>query len=775
MAPSVSAHQLAQLPLPRTRLIGREIERAAARTYLLEDAVPLLTLTGPGGVGKTRLALQITADVQEDDTFLGGICFVPLGSIRDPALVMPTIAQALGFQDMSNQPVLGQLIDFLGERQILLVLDNFEQVLDAAPTLSTLLLACPKQKILATSRSVLHLSGEHHLPVPPLRLPASDDSSLDAVASCDAVRLFVERAQAARPDFVLTEANAAGVAAICRRVDGLPLAIELTAIRITHLPPAALLARLDPRLPLLTGGPQDQPDRLRTMRDAIAWSYDLLQPRDQALFRHLALFAGGFTLDAAEALGHNRRQSPTSVLDGVASLVGHSLLLSVEELAEEPRFAMLETIREFGLEQLAAHHEVAEAQHRHAAYFLEFATAMAARLHGTEMAKSLTRLSAELPNLRAAFAWALEPGHDPAASLRVIAAITPFWRFRGHLSEGRGWLESAMAAGPNDMTTRIDGLVAAAELAVFQGDHAAARALGEEGLELATRDGYRRGEARALFLLAVAAEWSGDLEGAIASYRQALEQRDSLGAPEWVGRLLASLADALHLHGDLDEAEVLATEALTLAREIDHAWVEALALGVLAHIAIDRGTYADARRLALDYLCVTQELSEKRGIAGALATLAGLWVALDQLEQATRLLAAARDLVDSIGVIPMAHSLYYQRTLAAARDRLPEQRFAVAWAEGRARSPADLLVDVLAEEFRLPMPARRVTDTTAGMTRREREVLQLLAEGLSDRQIADALSISPHTAGHHVSSILAKLGVPTRAAAASHAVRLGLV
>jgi len=578
------------LPAQLTSLIGREQEIRAVCSLLRQPEVRLVTLTGPGGVGKTRLALQVAADLL--DEFADGICFVPLAPISDPDLVPPTVAQMFGLKEPGDQPLLDLLKTSLQDKCLLLLLDNFEQVLGAVPWLADLLAACPSLKVMVTSRAVLHIRGEHEFPVPSLALP--DFTHLpesQALSHYAAVALFLERARTVKLDFQLTPANTRTIAEICIRLDGLPLALELAAARSKLLPPQALLTRLRHRLHVLTSAAQDAPVRQQTLRNTLAWSYDLMDTKEQQLFRRLSVFVGGCTLEAVEGLYTALGELPADVLDGVASLIDKSLLQRTEQDDEEPHLVMLETIREYGLEALAASGEMERTRQAHATYCLALAEQAELELGGPQQATWLEQLEREHDNLRAALSWTVERGETQRSmemALRLGGALRPFWWGRGHWSEGRAFLERALAAarslpGPRiDPSVRAKALMAAANLAFVQSDYAQTEVLCEESLAL-----YRE---------------LGDHYGiAFSLYR--------LGNVAWV-------------RGNIAEARSLTEAALALFREVDHREYVAYSLFSLALVASSQGKYARACALYEESVAIHRELGNKRGIAHSLSQLA---------------------------------------------------------------------------------------------------------------------------------------------------------
>jgi len=614
------------LPVQPTPFIGREQEMEACEQLLRREEVRLLTLTGPGGIGKTRLALQVAADLSE--VFPDGVYFVYLAPIRDPGFVVPTIAQALDVKELAGQSLLDLLKAFLREKRLLLLLDNFEQVVSAAIQVAELLAACPPLKVLVTSRMVLHVQAEQEFAVPALSVPDLRHlPEMVELAQYEALALFIQRAQAARPEFQLSNANARAVAEICRHLDGLPLAIELAAARIKLLPPQALLTRLTPRLTVLTGGARDVPERQQTLRNTIIWSYQLLDAEAQRLFRRLSVFIDGCTLQATEAIGAALDGEAGRVLEGVASLLDQSLLQQTEQEGEEPRLLMLETIREFGLEVLEASGEMETTQHAHAAYYLALAEEAEPELAGPRQAMWLERLEREHDNLRAAMQWLLEQeGTEQRRemALQLGGALLRFWEVRGHWSEGWNFLEWARAESKGvAVPAQVKVLMAAAYLLDhLENDTDRAEALYEESLVLYRALGDTAGIALSLSQLGEMAGRRGNFAVAYTRTEEALalfrEVRDKQG----IAWSLTNLADIVRQQGNYARAISLNKESLTLFKEVGDKQGIAWSLINLAGIVSQRGDYARAISLNAESLALCRAVGDVEGIAWSLFGLA---------------------------------------------------------------------------------------------------------------------------------------------------------
>ncbi len=697
--PSLERHET-NLPILLTPLIGRAEDVSHVVALLEQEDRRLVTLVGPGGTGKTRLALAAGAELL--DTFPDGVWFVDLAPLVDPGLVLPAIAATLGVRETNVSQIEHALITFLRPKRLLLVLDNFEQVVAAAPHVSDLLTECPRLAILVTSREPLQLRAEHLAPVPPLLLPEPDTlPPLGELARVPAVDLFVQRAQAIVPNFALTADNAAAVAEICQRLDGLPLAIELAAARIRLLPPSALLARLEQRLPLLTTGARDAPERQRTLRDTIAWSHELLTPEEQTLFRRLGVFAGGWTMEAAETIAGT--DSGLDIFSGLEALIDKSLVRQSGDATGDPRFGLLETIREFALEQLVAAGEADEVRTLHATFFLALTEGLANGLWQSTEPRLLDQLAVEQDNTRSALDWLNRRG-ELEMCLRLAVGLGWFWLIRGLGSEGRSWLERAVAptvdvAAP----VRAWALMWAGALALMQGESDAAVKFEETSIALWRECGEASvGLVSALVTQARAVGELGDPARAVALLKEGLDIARAMNHAFLIVLALENLAGMALIRGDTKTAKALLEEATPLRRTTGDTWGAPYSFAMQGEIARKEGNMAEAIEHYQKAITLSHGRGDKRFMVGGLIRLGIIAAELGKPESAARLRGAAEKLHETVGSwIHLSGLDGDQRAIEMMRAALGEQSFAAAWSAGRALSLHQVVTEavVLAQEL----------------------------------------------------------------------------
>lgn len=747
------------LPITGSAFVGRNKELAAARALLLGGDVRLLTITGPGGIGKSRLALEVARGLVDD--FLSGVYFVPLAGVSDPSSIAIAISQILGVREKGGQAQLDTLKEYLQNSLVaplLILIDNFEHVLTAAPMLAELLAVTTNLKFLVTSRAALHVYDEREFPVPPLELP--DVKSLPPIETLQqysAISLFIQRAMAVKPDFTLNEGNAAAVAEICSRLDGLPLAIELAAARAKLLSPSAIRTRLASRLQLLTGGARDLPARQRTIRQAIDWSYDLLSAPEQKLFRRLSVFVGGCTLEAVESVCDTRQDLELDVLDGMASMVDKSLLRQIEQADGEPRFSMLETIREYGLEKMVDSREDIPTRQAHAAYCLVLAEEGAAENAAPNQSPWLERFDLEHDNFRTALEWLIETGRTDWG-LRLGAALFRFWEMREYLTEGRSQLGRLLKLpAPTTATNaRLRALFAAGVLAGEQGDYALAGVLLKESLAIGRLLEDKRSVAVSLNALAVTARDRGDLPASRALFGESLTLWRELHDALAVARALSNLANILKLEedyrharslyeeclsifrdlgdrtgvawvlnhqgdvardqGDSEAARSLYEQSLAAFRELDDRWGIAGSLGDLGNLAREQGDYRTADSLYRESLEIFRSLEHKRGIARLLEAFACSAALQAEPDRSLRLAGASAALRQSIGApLTPAEQDKLETGLEPARRALPTATCRTAWLQGWV-TPIEKAVE---EVLRMPLPMAPVASASRPTGNRE--------------------------------------------------------
>ncbi len=773
-----------RIPTPRTSFVGREEALFAIRSLILDEEIRLVTLVGTGGSGKTRIAIEV-AKSASDSFDLGGR-FIPLAARRQPQLVVDAIAIGMSVARAEGADPFAAIVDSLGSQTILLILDNMEHLLEATIDVGRLLDTCPGLTVLATSRKPLNMSGERLYRVGPLSLPASDSPmDLAEVFASEAGKLFIERARLVNDDHAFSDTDAPTIAGICTKLDGLPLAIELATPRMRILTLTSLLAQLDARLPLLNQGPIDAPVRHQTLREAIAWSYDLLNNHQQRCFRRMSICVGGFTLEAAEAIGnsdpHDSCLESGETLDHVSILLDSSLIDRSAENQDEPRFTFLETIREFGLEQLRLNGELEEVSRLHSVYYQQLAQRTRPLIEGRDGPMALNVFESEHANIRKALKWFLDKEDVPHA-VRLTRDLWKFWWVRQHVAEARSWMAQTLAlAGDDESEGVVEILYGAGVTALSQGDIDEATRCVDRGLSTARKNNDHDWSAAHHILLAHIEDHNGNLERARVALEKGIVLSRLNDPPGSIGEhrtaMLNALAVTLHELGDDEGALGLAEESHSIFdRRGDH-WGLARAMSTIAEVASAAGDFQRAIPDKQECVRLFHETGDPRATALAIGDLAGLAARTGQPSTAIRLFGAVESIRqqtngDELSVARPGYLALIQAARAAVGERFAD----LAWNEGRELTLGQAVQEALA--LSMPRSGQSGRNQRTGqpvLTRRELDVLRLVATGATDQQIADSLFIASRAVTTHVTSILGKLNVENRTAAAALATRTGLV
>jgi predicted ATPase/DNA-binding CsgD family transcriptional regulator len=763
------------LPIRLSSFIGREKELAELRRLL--EGNRLLTLTGAGGCGKTRLALAAADELVE--TFEDGVWLVDLAPLADPSLVPQAVASTLGVREQPGRSPTETLSDYLASKKVLLVLDNCEHLIEACAELAeSLLRSCPELWVLATSREALGVAGEVAWPVPSLALPdLRRTPNIEGLSRYESARLFVERTEAVKPTFSLTEQNAPSVVKICYRLDGIPLAIELAAARTKVLSVEQISERLDDCFRILAAGSRTTIPRQRTLHATMDWSHELLSEQERALFRRLSVFAGGFSLEATESVCAGEDLEHYGVLELLSHLVDKSLIM-VAEQDGEARYRLLETVRQYGREKLDESGEEAELGRRHAGYFVGLAEKAERELSGPDQARWLTLMETEHDNLRAALSWSFGERGDVGFGVRLAAALWLFWFSRGYVSEGRRWLESAISrSGRAAPYARANVLNGAGWLATFQDDYGTAKILIEEGLALYRELGDKEGIASSIAYLGFVAVLGQRDDVPVAMLlEEASRLKPELKDRRTVAYLLVLEGLVALGRGDLEQAVALNEEGLALYREVSDALGVLACLWNIGLVKLAQGDYERSTTLLRESLRLAWDLDHKLYIQYSIIGLAGVAASRVRPVRAAQLWGAAEGMSETYGTQfpPAGRSLIdHEGRMAEARSHLEEAAFHAAWAEGKAMS-LEQVVEYALDQEAAPEPTAQ-EDYPAGLSAREAEVLRLVATGLTNAEVADKLFLSSRTIEWYLGSIYRKLGFHSRTEAARFAVEHGLL